>query len=183
VNQRRICSLAVCVALCLVAAAALLLEVGGPARALGATRYVATTGTDDSNCADVDFPCRTVQYAVDQAASDDVIKVATGVYTGVQGRPVPPGYPDPPASGIITQVVYISKTVSIRGGYTAPGFSEPPDPDANPTTLDAEEQGRVLCITGDISPTVERLRITGGDAVGLERHTVGRGRRRRSVRH
>jgi hypothetical protein len=147
--------------------AALLLVVGGPARAQGSTRYVATTGSDDSNCADANFPCRTVQYAVDQAASDDVIKVAAGVYTGVQGRPVPPGYINPPASGIITQVVYISKTVSIRGGYAAPGFVDPPDPEANPSTLDAEDQGRVFCIAGDISPTVEGLRISGGDATGL----------------
>ena len=150
-----------------VAVAALLVLAGDPARAQSSTRYVATTGTDSSNCTNLSNPCATVQYAVDQAASDDVIKVATGVYTGVQGRPVPPGYSEPPASDIITQVVYISKTMTVRGGYAVPGFADPPDPGANPTTLDAQEQGRVLLIGGNISPTIEGLRITGRDATGL----------------
>jgi hypothetical protein len=74
---------------------------------------------------------------------------------------------DAAGHGDATQVVYISKTVTLRGGYAAPDFSEPPDPQANPTTLDAQGQGRVLYITGAISPTVEGLRIAGGDADGL----------------
>jgi len=139
------------------------------ALAQGTTRYVAPapTGNDSGNdCTSSSPPCATVQHAVDMADPGDEIRVTTGTYSGVQGRPVPAGYPAPPASGTITQVVYISKTVTIRGGYTTT-FTDPPDPEANPTTLDAQKQGRVLCITGDISPTVEGLRITGGDAVGL----------------
>jgi hypothetical protein len=108
----------------------------------------------------------TIQDAVDAAGDGDTIQVATGVYTDVQRRAAPVGYLGPPASGIITQVVYISKTVTIRGGYT-PSFADPADPEANPTTLDAQGQGRVIFITGDISPTIESLRITGGDADGL----------------
>jgi parallel beta-helix repeat protein len=132
-------------------------------------RYVAPapTGNDSGNdCTSSSTPCATVQHAVDVADPGDEIRVATGTYSGVQGRPVPAGYPAPPASGTITQVVYISQTVTLRGGYTTT-FTDPPDPEANPTTLDAQKQGRVLYITGDISPTVEGLRITGGDAVGL----------------
>ena len=40
-------------------------------------------------------------------------------------------------------------------------------PTTTPTTLDAQRQGRVLYITGDINPTIEGLSITGGNAAGL----------------
>jgi parallel beta-helix repeat protein len=96
----------------------------------------------------------TIQAAVDDAVDGDVIKVATGVYTGVLTR-----------DGV-AQMVYVSKTVTIRGGYTITDWMTF-DPRANPTTLDAEDGGRVFYITGDISPTVEGLQITGGDATGL----------------
>jgi parallel beta-helix repeat protein len=134
---------------------------------------VATTGSDTSGCGGA-TPCQTVQYAVDQAQAGEEVRVASGLYTGVQGRPAPSEYLNPPASGVITQVVYISKTVTIRGGYTT-AFTDPPDPETNPTTLDAQGEGRVLFITGDpsagsgqaISPTIEGLHITNGDATGL----------------
>ena len=122
-----------------------------------------------SSCIGVPAPCyTTVQAAVD-AADDpgDVIKVAEGTYTGVQGRPVPATYPAPPPGGVITQVVYISKTITIRGGYIAPDFTDPPDSGTHPTVLDARGHGRVLCIAGDISATIEGLRITQGNAFGL----------------
>jgi parallel beta-helix repeat protein len=126
---------------------------------------VETTGSDTPGCGGA-TPCQTVQYAVDQAQAGEEVRVASGLYTGVQGRPAPSEYLNPPASGVITQVVYISKTVTIRGGYTT-AFTDPPDPETNPTTLDAQGEGRVLFITGDISPTIEGLHITNGDATGL----------------
>jgi parallel beta-helix repeat protein len=107
----------------------------------------------------------TVQEAVDAAGDGDVIKVAGGVYSGVQGRPAPPGYNGP---AVITQVVYISKSLTLRGGYTTSnGFADPPDPIANPSVLDAQGQGRVLFVAGEISTTLEGLRVTGGNAAGL----------------
>ena len=69
-------------------------------------------------------------------------------------------------------MVYISKTVTVQGGYST-AFTEPPDPDANPTTLDAGKQGRVIYVIGNISPTLEGLRITGGDATGLGGNPAG----------
>jgi len=54
--------------------------------------YVAITGTDSGDCSTPGSACLTIQYAMDQA--------------GVSAR-----------QGV-TQVVYISKTVTVRGGYT-----------------------------------------------------------------
>ena len=119
------------------------------------------------DCTGVPVPCHAfLQDAVDAATMGDVILVAAGVYTDMHGRPVPPGYPNPPASNILTQVVYISKTVTIRGGYTTTNWTTP-FPLTQPTTLDAQGQGRAIAIAGTISPTIEGLRLTGGDATGL----------------
>ncbi|NOZ71854.1 MAG: DUF1565 domain-containing protein [Chloroflexi bacterium] len=116
--------------------------------------YVATDGDDANDCASIATRCRTIQRAVDMARPGDEIRVAAGVYDGVSTR-----------AGT-TQTVYISKTVTIRGGFTTANWATP-DPVANPTTLDAQGQGRVVYIIGDVSPTVEGLRMTGGDATGL----------------
>jgi len=96
----------------------------------------------------------TVQAAVDDSTQlDDVVKVA-GYCAGVQMR----------AEGL--QVVYVDRTVTIQGGYSLDNWHTP-DPMANPTTVDAWGQGRVFYVTGDVSPTIQGLRITGGDATGL----------------
>jgi len=124
------------------------------------TRYVATGGVDEGNdCSTQAAPCRTIQHAVDVANAGDTVKVAAGVYTDIQVRP----RNDVTTTGLVKQVVYISQTLTVRGGYTTTNWSTP-DPDANPTTLDAQGQGRVIYVTGDVSPTIEYLRITGGEA-------------------
>jgi hypothetical protein len=104
----------------------------------------------------------TIQAAVDASTQPtDVVKVA-GTCSSLNVRP----WDDITTNGVVTQVVYISKTLTVRGGYT-PADWNTSDPEANPTTLDAQGQGRVLYITGEVSPTIEGLRITGGDATGL----------------
>ncbi len=113
-------------------------------------RYVAAEGTDVGNdCAISMNPCATVQRAVDVAEPDDEIRVAAGTYTGVQLR-----------QGI-TQVVYISQSVTIRGGYTVTNWTTS-DPEVNATILDAQGLGRVIAIL-NAGVTLEGLRITGGD--------------------
>ena len=153
------------------ALAGLLRESGREAAAapLAPWRYVATTGSDAGNdCTNQGSPCRTVQHAVDVADSGDTIKVASGTYSDVHARP----QDDITSTGVVTQVVYLRKSVTLRGGYTTENWSTS-EPSISPTTLDAKGRGRVLYITGDISATVEGLHITGGDATGLGGATWG----------
>jgi parallel beta-helix repeat protein len=160
-QNSRILRLGLAIAFGLALLIGLLLAMGAArppdvALAQATIRYVAPapTGNDSGNdCTTSTAPCATVQHAVDVADPDDEIRVATGTYTDVQAR-----------TGI-TQVVYISKTVTIRGGYTT-AFTDPPNPEGNPTTLNAQEQGRVLYIRGNISPTIDGFTITGGDISG-----------------
>jgi hypothetical protein len=127
-------------------------------RADPGVHYVAPGG----NCNGAS-PCYgSVQEAVDAAVPGGEIRVAAGTYTDVHVRP----RDDITATGVVTQMIYISKTLTIRGGYTTTNWIDY-NPEGNPTTLGAQQQGRVLYITSDISPTIEGLRITGGDATGL----------------
>jgi parallel beta-helix repeat protein len=137
----------------------------GVALADGPTiRYVAPApvGSDSGNdCTGSSAPCATIQRAVDVADAGDEVRVATGVYTDVHVRP----RADIASTGVVTQVVYISKTVTLRGGYATTDWGTS-NPISYPTALDAQRQGRVIYVTGDISPTIDGLRITGGSAAG-----------------
>ncbi len=98
---------------------------------------------------------------MDAAHEGDVVKVAAGTYTGVSVRP----RRDYTTTGVVTQVVYLDKSITIRGGYTVTNWTTP-DPGANPTTLDAQGLGRTIYIPGRASPIIQGLRVTGGDATG-----------------
>ncbi|MBN1991674.1 MAG: right-handed parallel beta-helix repeat-containing protein [Anaerolineae bacterium] len=119
------------------------------------------------SCSGVPVPCYTsVQDAVD-AADDpgDLIKVAAGTYTGINNL------------GGMAQVVYISKIITIRGGYTTSNWTTP-DPEANLTELNAQTLGRVMFIAGpDVNVTVEGLRLTYGNATGITGGEAGGGLR------
>jgi hypothetical protein len=103
----------------------------------------------------------TIQAAVDAAAPGSLIKVAAGTYTGMQNVPsLNTG------TFTATQMVVITKSITIQGGYTTSDWANP-DPIANPVTLDARRQGRVIVITGTITPTIAGLHIIGGNGTGL----------------
>jgi thermitase len=95
-----------------------------------------------------------IQDAVDAASDGGTIKIAAGTYSTVNGY------------GGLAQVVYVDKSITIRGGYTS-DFTTPPDPIANPTIVDPQGDGRGIYVTGDITPTIAGLQVTNGDAAGL----------------
>ncbi len=151
-------SIAVFGGLAFTLALVLLMMNAKPGQATSGVHYVASSG----DCGGV-IPCYTsIQAAVDAAVPGDQIRVAAGTYTDIHVL----SRNDITSSGVVTQVLYISKTVTLRGGYTTTNWTTP-DPNANHTVLDAQGQGRVFYITGDINPIIEGIRITGGDATGM----------------
>lgn len=133
-NNRRIFSLGFSFVLCLVVLLALLTAVDNPIRARDSTLYVAPGG----DCGGAS-PCyATIQSAVDVASSGDTVKVAQGVYTAI-------GF----------QVVYISKAITLTGGYTTTDWANSL-PITRPTVIDAENMARRrgVYIDGTSVPTI-----------------------------
>jgi len=90
-------------------------------------------------------PCA-LQTALDQAADGDTIYVAEGVYTGADGA-----------------VITVTKSITLYGGWDGAGSGPVVrDPLAHPTTLDGEDQRRVVYIAASIAPTLDGFVITGG---------------------
>ena len=116
--------------------------------------YVAPTGSDSANtCTNSAAPCATTQHAVDVADADGEIRLAAGTYTGVSTR-----------AGL-TQMVYLSKTVKLLGGYTTANWNTA-YPLTQTSTLNAQGQGRVIYVA-DGSPLIQGLRLTRGDTTPL----------------
>ncbi len=113
--------------------------------------FVATIGSDSGNdCTSSAAPCATVQHAVDSAEIGGEIRIAAGAYTGAAG---------------ITQTVYISKSIVLRGGFTPSNWNTP-YPLTQTTTLNAQNLGRVIYIASG-QPVLEGLRVINGNATGL----------------
>jgi uncharacterized repeat protein (TIGR01451 family) len=94
------------------------------------------------------FNADAVQNAVDAATDGDTIKIA-GYCAGINNY------------NSETQTVYISKTVSLIGGYTQGDWSTS-YPITQPTTLDAQTNGRVLNIVG-VASDVSNLIVQNGN--------------------
>lgn len=128
--------------------------IGVDNRSFATRYYVAATGSDGGNpCTNSATPCATVQHAVDVADAGGEIRIAAGTYAGVSVR------------GGITQAVYLSKTVTLRGGYTTSDWNNA-YPVTQATTLDAQGQGRVIYIDNG-QPMLDGLRLLNGTAIGL----------------
>lgn len=129
----------------------LMLSGNDSAHALSSVLYVAPSGDCGGST-----PCyNTVQQAVDAAQSGDEIRVAAGIYVGVNDH------------GGLSQALYVDKSLTIRGGYTISNW-DTPDPDENSTEINALTQGRGMVIFGpDVNVMVAGLRLSYGNAHGL----------------
>jgi len=119
-----------------------LLGAAGPGRALAAPAnelHVCSSGCAYS----------TVQAAVTAAASGDTIKVAAGAYHGVS------------TVGSHTQMVYITKNITLLGGFTPSNWTAA-NPATNVTLLDAQQLGHVFTVNGAYQATIDGFSITGG---------------------
>ena len=70
-----------------------------------------------------------------------------------------------------TQVVFIHKDVTLRGGYDAGDWDAEPDPSAHASVIDAQQHGRGISIVGTstdwLSVTIDGFTVTGGNYTGL----------------
>ncbi len=121
-------------------------QANGPA----AIRYLSPSGSDSGACTNPSLPCKTVQYAIDQAASGDELRLASGLYNAVQN------------TGGHSQVALIGKTVGLFGGFNATFTSR--DPDVYTTTLDGSSQGRLIFASGAITVTLDGLQLLNGSS-------------------
>ncbi len=136
------------VALTLATALGLLVGQLSGLRAAGTIHYVAPDGVDSAACT-VKQPCLTIQRAITNAANGDEIRVAAGTYTSLN------------ALGGSQQVVYLNKNVTLIGGFSPTNWVTP-DPEANPTILDAGNNGRVLRVPAGVNATVRGFTLRNG---------------------
>ncbi len=93
-----------------------------------------------------------VQQAVDAATPGATVKVA-GSCVGVELR------------DLTLQSTYISKTLTLAGGYTTTNWTNS-DPVGNPTVIDAAGGGRVLRIVDTVPVEIIGLTLQGGQFAG-----------------
>ena len=109
----------------------------------------ATEYTGDNVTDFVSLDATAVQSAVSAADVGDVVKIA-GNCAGVQS-----------IDGN-DQTVYITQSLSLQGGYNPDAWLASPNHTLT-TTLSAQGLGRVIEVAGNISVTLDYLKITDGD--------------------
>ncbi len=97
-------------------------------------------------------PC-SLKTALSLALDGVSIYVAGGTYTGAG-----------------TEVISVTKSIMLYGGWNGAGGPVVRDPDVYKSILDGQGLRRVVYVSGDITPTLDGFTIANGNATGL---TVG----------
>ena len=127
----------------LLSAVLIALTVGLASPSGAATRFVdATTGSDALNdCLSAASPCKTITYALTQAAADDTIQIAAGTYDTALGETFP-----------LVIAVNLTLTGAGQGSCGSPGV----------TCIDAVGTNRVITVNGGVTATISGVTVTGG---------------------
>ena len=140
-------------------------QIGRPVQAAPiCARYVVSGGFNSGNCASSTTPCKTIQYALQQAASGDRICVADR--SDLSGPTTYYG------------TVVVTKSVTLNGGWETSGVGDPftaADCPSQNVVIDGQGLYRVISITGNVTPTIQCFTITGGNATGQTDDCYGSG--------
>ena len=123
---------------------------------------VVGSGTDTQGCGSESNPCQTIQFAVNQSGSGDVIQVAAGTYRYQSNTDN--------CNFLTTRAVvcFVDKHLTILGGYSASNWTTF-DPSSNPTLIDGENSSRgvaIIAYNSTASLRMEGFTIQNGLAQG-----------------
>jgi len=137
--------------------AAVLAVMPGAAQPGTGTIRVSPTGANTGTCGAAATPCQTVQHAVNLASTGNVIRVATGTYTGAAA-----------CLSTTAVVCIVNKHLTILGGFPTGNWTTA-TPAATPTILDGGNTDPVILVQDTTLDAVNSASLT------LEGATVRRG--------
>lgn len=103
--------------------------------------FVATTGNDSNDCQTPITACATINAAIGKTAAGDIIKVATGTYTGSGG-----------------QVVHPDKNLTISGGWNATFTTQ-----SGTSIIDGQSARRGVYVNNAVTVVFDKFTIQYGN--------------------